>query len=81
MRALDGQPVVRTVISDTGLPAGRSAVFSQNTGPHAGNLNVNLVPKVEPDAVSDQALADQVRQAVGAGVPGHAGRSSSSAAS
>jgi hydrophobe/amphiphile efflux-1 (HAE1) family protein len=68
-RTLDGKPVIRTVISDTGLPVGRSAVFSQNTGPHAGNLNVNLVPKVDR-VLSDQALADQVRQAVGREFPG-----------
>jgi hydrophobe/amphiphile efflux-1 (HAE1) family protein len=64
-----GKPVVRTVISDTGLPAGRSAVFSQNTGPHAGALNVNLVPKVTRTS-SDQELADRVRQAVAREFPG-----------
>ena len=68
-RAKAGAPAVRTVISDTGLPVGRSAVFSPNTGPHAGNLNVNLVPKVER-AVSDEQLADQVRQAVSREFPG-----------
>jgi hydrophobe/amphiphile efflux-1 (HAE1) family protein len=68
-RAKDGKPVVGTVISDTGLPVGRSAVFSQNTGPHAGNLNVNLVPKVNR-TVSDQELADRVRQAVFREFPG-----------
>jgi hydrophobe/amphiphile efflux-1 (HAE1) family protein len=69
LRANDGQPVVRTVISDTGLPVGRSAVFSQNTGPHAGNLNVNLVPKVDR-TISDQEVADKVRQAVFREFPG-----------
>jgi hydrophobe/amphiphile efflux-1 (HAE1) family protein len=69
LRGHDGKPVVGTVISDTGLPVGRSAVFSQNTGPHAGNLNVNLVPKVNRD-ISDQAIADKVRQAVGREFPG-----------
>jgi hydrophobe/amphiphile efflux-1 (HAE1) family protein len=68
-RTHDGRPAVRTVISDTGLPVGRSAVFSQNTGPHAGALNVNLVPKVDR-TLSDQALADKVRQAVAREFPG-----------
>ncbi len=69
LHAKDGRPVVRTVISDTGLPVGRSAVFSQNTGPHAGALNVNLVPKVDR-TISDQDLADRVRQVVGREFPG-----------
>jgi multidrug efflux pump subunit AcrB len=48
---------------------GRSAIFSQNTGPHAGNLNVNLVPKIDR-AQGDQELADRVRTTVSREFPG-----------
>ena len=68
-RAHDGSPAVTTMISDTGLPVGRSAIFTTNTGPHAGNLSVNLVPHVAR-ARTDQELADKVRQEVGKSFPG-----------
>lgn len=68
-RAEDGGPAVRTMISTTGLPLGRSAIFTSNTGPHAGNLSVNLVPHVERGR-TDQELADRVRQEVGKSFPG-----------
>ncbi|HET6410781.1 MAG TPA: efflux RND transporter permease subunit [Anaeromyxobacter sp.] len=68
-KSKEGKPVVRTVISDTGLPVGRSAVFSQNTGPHAGGLYVNLVPKVDR-MVGDEELADRVRRVMGQQFPG-----------
>jgi len=68
-RAHDGTPVVTTMISDTGLPVGRSAIFSANTGPHSGNLNVNLVPHVAR-GLTDQEAADRVRQAVSKQFPG-----------
>ena len=68
-RADDGSPAVTTMISDTGLPLGRSALFTNNTGPHAGNLNVNLVPHVRRK-LNDQELADKVRQVVGKEFPG-----------
>jgi hydrophobe/amphiphile efflux-1 (HAE1) family protein len=64
-----GQPVVRTVITDTGIPAGRAGAFSQNTGPHSGTMSVNLVPKSERQ-VSDQEIATRVRQAVLREFPG-----------
>ena len=68
-RADDGSPAVTTMISDTGLPLGRSALFTNNSGPHSGNLNVNLVPHVRRK-LNDQALADKVRQVVGKEFPG-----------
>jgi multidrug efflux pump subunit AcrB len=43
----NGASNATTVISDVGLPLGRTAVFSQNTGPHAGNVLVNLVPRAQ----------------------------------
>src|SRR5262249_11780595 len=36
-----------TKYTDNGLPLGRTALFTANTGQHAGNLNVNLVRKDE----------------------------------
>ncbi|HVO19665.1 MAG TPA: efflux RND transporter permease subunit [Anaeromyxobacter sp.] len=65
----EGQPVIRTVISDSGLPVGRSGMYSQNTGPHSANLNVNLIPKTRRNS-SDEELADRVRQAVFREFPG-----------
>jgi len=68
-RARNGSAVVTTMISDTGLPVGRSAIFTSNTGPHSGNLNVNLVSKVQR-RLSDNDLADRVRQAISRDFPG-----------
>lgn len=69
LKADNGQPVVRTIISDTGIPAGRAGAFGQNTGPHSGSMSVNLVPKSER-RVSDQEIAGQVRQAALREFPG-----------
>lgn len=68
-RARDGAPIVTTMISDTGLPQGKTALFTSNTGPHTGNLSVNLVPHVDR-TISDQGAADQVRQVLGKEFPG-----------
>jgi hydrophobe/amphiphile efflux-1 (HAE1) family protein len=62
-------PAVTTMISDIGLPLGRTAVFSQNTGPHSGNVLVNLVPRSER-AVSDVAAAEMVRKELRDAFPG-----------
>jgi hydrophobe/amphiphile efflux-1 (HAE1) family protein len=55
------RPAVTTMISDVGLPLGRSGVFSRNTGPHSGNVQVNLVPRPMRD-LSDVQAADLVRR-------------------
>ncbi len=68
-RASGGGPVVKTLISDTGLPGGRTALFTSNTGPHTGNLGVNLVPYTSR-GVTDQRAADEVRAAVRDEFPG-----------
>jgi hydrophobe/amphiphile efflux-1 (HAE1) family protein len=68
-KAKNGSPVVTTMISDTGLPAGRTALFTTNTGPHSGSLSVNLVPHVDRH-LDDEALAQKVREAVGREFPG-----------
>ncbi|MFO0574249.1 MAG: efflux RND transporter permease subunit [Polyangia bacterium] len=58
-----------TMLSDLGLPGGRTAIFTSNTGPHAGNLQVNLLPKAER-SVSDTQLTERVRAALRDGFAG-----------
>ena len=58
-----------SIISTTGLPAGRSALFTQNTGPHAGEVRVYLVPSTARP-FSDVEAADTVRQALRDALPG-----------
>jgi multidrug efflux pump subunit AcrB len=58
-----------TSLDDVGLPGGRTALFTANTGPHSGNLQVNLVPRAQR-ADSDVALAERVRAALGELFPG-----------
>jgi hydrophobe/amphiphile efflux-1 (HAE1) family protein len=62
-------PAATTMISDVGLPLGRTAVFSQNTGPHAGNVLVNLIPKSQR-ALSDVQAAEKVRAELRDSMPG-----------
>jgi len=62
-------PVLMTMLSDTGLPLGRTAQFTTNTGPHSGNLNVNLVSRTER-SYSDVDATEKVRAALRAGFPG-----------
>ncbi len=61
--------VVTTMLTTDGVPQGRSALFSGNTGPHSGQLNVKLV---EPHArkVSDVEATELVRKALGDHFPG-----------
>jgi hydrophobe/amphiphile efflux-1 (HAE1) family protein len=68
-KASGGDPIVNTRISDTGLPGGRTALFTSNSGPHSANLSVNLVPYTER-SITDQQAADKVRQAVRDEFPG-----------
>src|SRR3954466_8887882 len=56
-----GTQVVRTVVTYAGIPTGRSALFSANTGPHAANVQVNLV-QASPREQSDVQLMDKVRK-------------------
>ncbi len=63
VKSSEGGPILRTVISNVGLPTGRTALFSANTGPHAGSVNVYLVPSTQRP-ISDSQAADRVRQAL-----------------
>lgn len=58
-----------TMLSDNGLPGGRTALFTTNTGPHAGNLQVNLVPKGDRP-YTDVEATNRVRTALKDELPG-----------
>jgi hydrophobe/amphiphile efflux-1 (HAE1) family protein len=62
-------PIYTTVLTDTGLPVGRTAIFSANTGTHSASLQVNLLPRVDRP-LSDVAAAEKVRAALKDAVPG-----------
>jgi multidrug efflux pump subunit AcrB len=63
------QRIYTTLLSDTGLPLGRTAIFSQNTGTHSGSLSVNLVTRANRP-VSDVWAAEKVRAALRDTMPG-----------
>jgi hydrophobe/amphiphile efflux-1 (HAE1) family protein len=65
----NGKRTATTMIADVGLPLGRTAAFSQNTGPHSGNVLVNLVPRSERKR-SDVQAAEAVRGALRDTMPG-----------
>ena len=52
---------VRTIMTAAGIPTGRSALYSANTGPHAASVQVNLVPPTER-TLSDVQLMERVRK-------------------
>jgi len=60
---------VTTLLTDVGLPGGRTALFTANTGPHTGNIGVNLVPKSER-SISDVKATEDVRRALRDALPG-----------
>lgn len=64
-----GNGFARSVTSSSGLPSGRSSLFSQNTGPHAGNLALYLVPRSERP-LSDVQLIEKLRVSLGEDFPG-----------
>ncbi len=63
------QQLYTTIISDSGLPVGRAALFSANTGPHAGSCSVNLLPRVQRP-ISDVVATERVRAGLKDAVPG-----------
>jgi hydrophobe/amphiphile efflux-1 (HAE1) family protein len=68
-KALGKRKLYTTQITDSGLPLGRTAIFSPNTGPHAGSLQVNLVGKLDRD-LSDTAASELLRSEIGNSLPG-----------
>lgn len=65
----DGNSEITTMLSDNGLPSGRTAIFTSNTGPHAGNVQVNLVAKDQRE-ISDVQATERVRAALRNELPG-----------
>ena len=61
--------MVTTMISSNGLPTGRGGLFGGNSGPHAGNVNVNLVPRLQRE-LSDVKASEKVRATLGDSLPG-----------
>lgn len=68
-KTLGEEKLYTTMISDSGLPAGRTAIFSPNTGPHAGNLQVNLISRGDRP-ISDVAAAERLRNEIQGALPG-----------
>jgi multidrug efflux pump subunit AcrB len=62
-------PLFTTILSDTGLPGGRTALFTANTGSHSANVGVNLVGRVNRP-ISDVEATEKVRAALNDAVPG-----------
>lgn len=58
-----------TMLSDSGLPSGRTALYTANTGAHAGNMQINLVPK-DARPYSDLEATERVRSALKNELPG-----------
>jgi multidrug efflux pump subunit AcrB len=65
----EGASLIRTMISNDGLPLGRTALFTANTGPHSGNIQVNLIPRTER-SLSDVQVNEKLREALRSAVPG-----------
>jgi multidrug efflux pump subunit AcrB len=57
------------MIADSGLPTGRTALFTSNTGPHAGNVQVNLVNR-NSRGISDIEATEKVRAGLREILPG-----------
>lgn len=58
-----------TMLSDVGLPLGRTAAFTTNTGPHAGNTQINLISKADR-TITDVQATEKVRAALKSEMPG-----------
>ncbi len=69
VKSSDGEPAATTLIATVGLPTGRSALFTSNTGPHTGTVSTYLVPHTQRP-ISDEQAADKVRSALRDAIPG-----------
>src|SRR5258705_788039 len=60
---------IKTIVATIGVPAGRSGLFSRNTGPHTATLQVYLS---DPDQRSrnDKQIFDAIRPRIGGQFPG-----------
>ncbi|MBI5480888.1 MAG: efflux RND transporter permease subunit [Deltaproteobacteria bacterium] len=65
-----GRPAVYDVMfTDSGLPLTRAAMFTPNSGPHAGWFGVNLLPRVRRP-ISDVEAVERLRAEVRDAFPG-----------
>ena len=60
---------VRTIVSNVGIPQGRSAVFTQNTGPHSGRIQVYL-STADLRKRSDKDIVNAIRPKFAGQFPG-----------
>ncbi|MCU0620354.1 MAG: efflux RND transporter permease subunit [Gemmatimonadales bacterium] len=68
--AAPGRPALYDLLfSDSGLPLTRAAMFTPNSGPHAGWLAVNLLPRSRRP-ISDVEASERVRREVRDAFPG-----------
>ena len=68
-KSLGRDKLYTTMISVSGLPAGRTAIFSANTGPHSGTLQVNLVSRGDR-SISDVVASEKLRSEIQGALPG-----------
>jgi hydrophobe/amphiphile efflux-1 (HAE1) family protein len=69
-KSRSGGRIWTTMLASVGLPIGsRTALFTTNTGPHSGQVRVNLVPRTQRQ-ISDVAAADRIRTAMRESFPG-----------
>ena len=68
-KALGSEKLYTTMITDSGLPLGRTAIFSANSGPHAGTMQVNLVSRNDR-RISDVEASERLRREVQGVLPG-----------
>jgi multidrug efflux pump subunit AcrB len=69
-KAEGGGRIWTTMLTSVGLPVGsRTALFTGNTGPHSGQVRVNLVPRTQR-GLSDVAVAEKIRGAMAGSFPG-----------
>lgn len=65
----NGESIVSAVFSSVGLPGGRTALFSPNSGSHSGQINVNLT-RHEQRSMSDLEVAAELRRPLAEASPG-----------
>jgi hydrophobe/amphiphile efflux-1 (HAE1) family protein len=63
------QELYSVLFASCGLPAGRGGLFSGNSGPHAGVVSVNMIPRSER-SISDITAAEMVRKELRDAFPG-----------
>lgn len=68
-KGADGKGIISALLSNSGLPRGRGGLFTSNTGPHSGQVSVNLVGTTQRP-IDDMEATDLVRKGLGEAVPG-----------